>query len=120
MSVPVRFRLAVNLLKELGISEPDEIEIEAIAEYCGATVTYGQLTGSEARIVGIDDKAVITVNRSASRGRERFSAAHELAHWLRDAGEIALMCDPDGGFDTSGGGNRETRANDYAADLLAA
>jgi hypothetical protein len=76
------------------------------------------LTGSQARIVGADDRAIITVNRSTSRGRERFSAAHELAHWLRDAGEIALLCNPDSAFDESGGVNRETRANDYAAGLL--
>jgi len=83
------------LLKELGISEPREIDIEAIAQHCGATVTYGHLTGSEARIVGADDSAIITVNKSPSRGRERFSAAHELAHWLRDAGEVALLCNPE-------------------------
>jgi hypothetical protein len=63
-----------------------------IAQHCDATVTYGTLSGSEARIVGADESAIITVARSGSRGRERFSAAHELAHWLRDAGEIALLC----------------------------
>ncbi len=81
-------------------------------------MTYGRLTGSEARIVGADDSAIITVNKSPNRGRERFSAAHELAHWLRDAGEVALLCNPDESFDESGGVNRETRANDYAVDLL--
>jgi hypothetical protein len=118
MNFPPRFRPAADLLKELGITEPEEIHIEAIAEHCNATVTYGQLTGSEARIVGADDRAIITVSTSASRGRERFSAAHELAHWLRDAGEVAMLCNPDSAFDDSGGWNRETRANDYAADLL--
>src|SRR5258705_12067745 len=118
MSLPARFRPAVDLLTELGITEPEEIDIEAIAQHCDATVTYGPLTGSEARILGTDDKAIITVNRNASRGRERFSAAHELAHWMRDAGEIAFLCNPDDAFDESNGGNRETRANDYAADLL--
>ena len=118
MSLPARFIPAASLLKNLGISEPEEIDIEAIAQYCGATVTYGRLTGSEARIVGAEHKAIITVNRSTSRGRERFSAAHELAHWLRDAGDVALLCNPDGAFEDSTGTNRETRANDYAADLL--
>ena len=118
MSLSERFKPAVNLLEELGITEPEEIDIEAIAQHCEATVTYGQLTGSEARIVGTDSGAIITVSRSMSRGRERFSAAHELAHWLRDAGDVALLCNPDSVFDESSGGNRETRANDYAADLL--
>lgn len=118
MTLPARYRPAAALLEELGISEPGEIDIEAIAQHCGATVTYGRLTGSEARIVGADDRAIITVNKGSSRGRERFSAAHELAHWLRDAGEVALLCNPDESFDESGGVNRETRANDYATDLL--
>ena len=118
MNQPARYRPAIELLKELGVTEPDEIDIEAIAQHCGATVTYGTLTGSEARIVGVDDTAIITVNRSGRRGRERFSAAHELAHWLRDAGEVALLCNPHQAFDESAGVNRESRANDYAADLL--
>lgn len=118
MTLPARHRPAATLLEELGISEPSEIDIEAIAQYCGATVTYDRLTGCDARIVGADDRAIITVNKSHNRGRERFSAAHELAHWLRDAGEVALLCNPDESFDEAGGGNRETRANDYASDLL--
>ncbi len=118
MTQPARYRPAVDLLKELGITEPSEIDIEAIAQYCDATVTYGTLSGSEARIVGADESAIITVNRNGGRGRERFSAAHELAHWLRDAGEIALLCNPHRAFDESAGVNRESRANDYAADLL--
>ena len=118
MNQPARYRPAVDLLKELGITEPSDIDIEAIAQHCDATVTYGTLSGSEARIVGADESAIITVNRSSSRGRERFSAAHELAHWLRDAGEVALLCNPHRAFDESGGTNRESLANDYAADLL--
>lgn len=118
MTFPPRFRPALQLLNELGITEPHEIDIEAIAEYCGATVIYERLSGCEARILGAEDRAIITVNPSTSRGKERFSAAHELAHWLRDAGGVALLCDPDNGFDESAGMNRETRANDYAGDLL--
>ena len=58
MSLSERFEPAVNLLEELGITEPEEIDIEAIAQHCEATVTYGQLTGSEARIVGTDSGAI--------------------------------------------------------------
>lgn len=118
MTLPSRYRSASDLLNELGITEPEEIDIEAIAQHCSATVVYETLTGSEARIVGAEDNAIITVKPSTSRGRERFSAAHELAHWLKDAGEVALLCNPDDAFDESEGVNRETRANDYAADLL--
>lgn len=54
------------LLAELGIVEPADIRIEAIAQYCGATVVYEPLTGCEAYIAGHGNRAIITVNsRSA-------------------------------------------------------
>lgn len=120
MSSSKRFRPAADLLNELGITEPSEIDIEAIAQHCDATVTYGQLTGSDARIIGTNDEAIITVNRrgTVNRGRERFSAAHELGHWLRDVGEVALLCNPDSTFADGGSGDREAGANEYAANLL--
>jgi len=34
-----------RLLKELGITEPQEIDVEAIAQYCGATIVYERLEG---------------------------------------------------------------------------
>lgn len=60
---------------------------------------------------------MITVNVEVNRGRQRFSAAHELGHWLRDAGQVALLCQPESAFDSSGP-NPETRANEYASELL--
>ena len=118
MTFSTRYRSANDLLKELGITKPEEIDIEAIAQHCEATVTYQRLTGCEARIVGTSDRAIITVNPNRSRGRERFSAAHELAHWLRDSG--VAFCNPESAaaFNDSDGSNVETRANEYAADLL--
>lgn len=116
MTVPTRFRGATDLLKELGITEPKEIDIEAIAQYCDATVVYQSLSGCEARIVGTSNRAIITVNPRDSRGRERFSAAHELGHWLRDTG--IAFCNPEAAFNDSAGPSAETRANEYAADLL--
>jgi hypothetical protein len=108
----------MDLLSELGIAAPRDIDIEAIAQHCGATVIYRPLSGCDARIIGVNDSAVITVNSQASRGRQRFSAAHELAHWLRDVGQIALLCDPEQAFDQTSGPNRETCANEFASELL--
>lgn len=118
MTPPARFRPARDLLRELGIADPKDIDIEAIAQHCGATVVYQPLTGCDARIIGVNDTAVITVNAEVNRGRQRFSAAHELAHWLRDAGRVALRCDSESAFDESSGPNPETRANAYACELL--
>jgi Zn-dependent peptidase ImmA (M78 family) len=73
-----------RVLSKLGITDPKDLDIEAIAYACGATILYEPLTGCEATIVGHEDKAIITVNRNSHRGRRRFSAGHELGHWMND------------------------------------
>lgn len=107
-----------KLLDELGISEPEEIEIEAIAEYCGATVVYKPLSGCEGRILGYGERAIITVNDASCRERQRFSAAHELGHWMCDRGNIALSCTENMFNGDWFQDSRESRANRYAADIL--
>jgi len=108
------------LLQELGIRDPQDIDVEAIAFYCGAEVRYRQLTGCAARIIGADDRAIITVdNGISSWPRQRFSIGHELGHWMRDRGKSAHLCQVKDL--TSVWGHRqdpESRANQYAADLL--
>lgn len=106
------------IIEELGITEPSEIDIEAIAEYCGATIVYEPLHGSEARILGRDDRAIITVNASSPRPRQRFSAGHELGHWMRDRGKVAFACAERTFIREWRDDNPERRANRYAADLL--
>jgi Zn-dependent peptidase ImmA (M78 family) len=107
-----------RVLEELGITDPEDIDIEAIAEHCEATIVYEPLTGSEARILGNGDKAIITINKNSPRQRQRFSAGHELGHWQRDRGKIALSC-TDRTYKTEWNeDNPEQRANRYAVDLL--
>lgn len=112
------FKAPAVIIDELGITEPSEINIEAIAEYCGATIVYEPLGGSEGRILGADDKAIITVNASSPRARQRFSAGHELGHWMRDRGKVAFACAERNFVRDWGDDNPERRANRYAADLL--
>lgn len=57
-----RFKDPSDLLDHLAIRQRDEIDVEAIAEYLGATVVYDELRGAEASIVGRGDRAIITVN----------------------------------------------------------
>ena len=110
---------AVKLLEELGIKEPAEINIEAIAEYCDATVIYQRLKGSAARILGFGERAFITVDCESRRERQRFSAAHELGHWMIDRGKVAsFVCDAQVFATEWVNDNPERRANRYAADLL--
>ncbi|MCI0724304.1 MAG: ImmA/IrrE family metallo-endopeptidase [Acidobacteria bacterium] len=108
----------IKLLEELGIFDPREILLEAIAEHCGATIIYEPLEGCEARIIGFHERAIITVDNRASRPRQRFSGAHELGHWLRDRGKVAFACTEKAFFTEWSQDNPEQRANRFAADLL--
>src|SRR5580700_7192826 len=109
---------ADKIIKELGISEPGDVDIEAIAQFCSATILYEKLTGCEARIVGNADRAIITVNSSSRRGRQRFSAAHELGHWMRDRNQVGFSCTNSLFRSQWGVANPERGANQFAADLL--
>jgi Zn-dependent peptidase ImmA (M78 family) len=106
-----------TLLASLGIQQPKDIDIEVIAEFCGATVMYEPLSGCEARVLGTGGRAIITVNSESLEPRRRFSAAHELAHWVHDRGKIAAACTA-ATISNSWGTDREARANTYASDLL--
>jgi len=106
------------LLKELGITEPEDIDIEAIAQYCDATIVYEPLQGSEARILGNNTRAIITVNSMSPQPRRRFSAGHELGHWMRDRGKIGFSCNEQTMIAEWSSANVEQGANEYAADLL--
>jgi Zn-dependent peptidase ImmA (M78 family) len=107
-----------EILADLGIKEPDDLDIEAIAEHCGATIRYKPLQGCEARIIGYRDRAIITVNANSWRGRQRFSGGHELGHWMNDRGQIAFKCDYENYVRGWWTANPETRANRFATDLL--
>lgn len=76
---------------EFGIDRPDQIDLEAIAADLGAIVRYAHLDGSEARIVGNGDRAIITV-ASGGRPRQRFSIAHEIGHWVERHGRGGFLC----------------------------
>jgi hypothetical protein len=106
-----------SLLAQLGIRRPNDIDIEVIAQYCSATVTYEPLSGCEARILGLGHRAIITVNSKSNEPRQRFSAAHELAHWIHDRGKLASACTA-AVISSSWGSDREARAYEYACNLL--
>ncbi|SRR6266702_2460489 len=111
-------KTALEILEELGIRRPQDIDIEIIAEYCGATVVYEPLTSCEARIIGVGDRALITVNERSIGPRRRFSAAHELGHWNFDRGNLAYICQERFITGSWTGQDKEARANSFAADLL--
>lgn len=109
---------AERLLIELGIETPADIDLEAIAADRGVFVKYRPLDGCEARILGDERGAIVSVNSTSRPTRQRFSLAHELGHWHHHRGRC-LFC-------SSGQiGNPETKlfdperhADDYASNLI--
>lgn len=74
---------ADDLLSELQIQDPAEIDIERIAFFKDAAVRYASLHGMDGCLVRNDDSAVITVRRSLKyEGQKRFVIAHELGHFF--------------------------------------
>lgn len=109
---------AENLLKELGVATARDIDIDAIAYYLGAFVKYRPLDGCEGRIVGIDNRAIITVNSRAIPTRQRFSAAHEIGHWHHHRGRTLICRSDDIGNPAKRPMDPERVADRYAADFL--
>jgi Zn-dependent peptidase ImmA (M78 family) len=110
---------AERMLQEYGVTTPEEIDLEAIAFDQGAFVKYRSLDSCEARIVGMGDSAIITIDPEALKERQRFSLAHEIGHWIQDRGTLAYACKKsDIGPHRSVGGTRESDANRFASQLL--
>lgn len=109
---------AESLIEELGIASAQEIDVEAIAFDSGINVMYEELDGCEATLVGFGSKAIATVSPSSSRGRERFSVAHETGHWLLHRGK-SFRCRADDIVQNYGADIRlEKEADEFASHLL--
>lgn len=107
-----------ELLREFGVSRPDQIDLEAIAWTQNARVQYRHLHGCEARIIGAGNRAKISLKPDGNPRRRRFSLAHEIGHWQCHRGQT-LMCQSDDIETGSTIGKLPERAADrFAAQLL--
>lgn len=108
-----------KLLWSCGVRAPEHIDLEAIANYRGAQVVYRQLDGCAARLVKCGERAVISVGIGNYEGRQRFSLAHELAHWICDHDQGSFHCgQEDIGPQNAEAKNIEAHANGYASQLI--
>jgi hypothetical protein len=105
------------ILTEFYITDPRDIDLEAIAFECGAEIQEAPLKGCAAHVIGIGNRAVITVDLNSPPGRKRFSAAHELGHWVRHRGKTMACATRDLRKPWSAL-DPEAVANAFAADLL--
>lgn len=100
----------VSLIRELGVNY-----VETKMEY-----------GADGRIDVDDDRYTITVNSDQSRQRRKFTAAHELAHYLLHRDLLQAEGHLDRLFDNRGKENQnapfsprhEVEANKFAAQIL--
>jgi Zn-dependent peptidase ImmA (M78 family) len=109
---------AERILIDLGISEPKEINLEAIAWTRGAIVNYRPIDNCEATIVGLKRRAVISVNSRSMPERRRFSLAHELGHWHHHRGRILFCGKNDVCNFANDALNPERQADSFASDLI--
>ena len=108
---------AETRIAELGIRDPRDLDIEAIAFDSGVSVRYESLTGCEAMLVGFGSKAIATIKPSV-RGRERFSIGHELGHWELHRGR-SFRCRVDDPSDNLASDVRlEREADEFSSHLL--
>lgn len=110
---------AERLLWRYGITDQSHIDLDAIANDNGAEVKYRPLGGCEARLVVRGNCAIISVNSNSKAGRQRFSLAHELAHWICDRKTGSFLCaNEDIGPQNAKAKSVEARANGYASQLI--
>ncbi len=109
---------AERVLHNLGITDPREIDLEAIAWHLGVRIKRCDLDGCEARIIGHHDRAIIRVSSSSRPHRQRFSIGHELGHWRHHRGRLLVCRSEDIGNHKPGTPEIERVADAYAADLL--
>ncbi len=107
-----------KILQNLGITEPEEIDLEAIAWTQNVRIKRRRLDGCEARIIGTRDAAIISVDSRTHPRRQRFSIAHELGHWKNDRGQIFFCTSDDIGSNIKSNKFSEKMANKFAANLL--
>lgn len=120
MSVdPRRLTQAERLLWGYGVTVPSQIDLEAMAFDLGAEVVYRALGGCEARLVARGHRAIISLNAGSNGGRQRFSLAHELAHWINDRESGLYLCAKEDLEPKDNGAKIvEARANDFASQLI--
>jgi len=113
-----------EILKDLGIYEPEEIDLELVAFSLNAEVSCIPLASVEGSIIGTDSKAIIKINSNAALEKQRFSLGHELGHWVNDKGKnLSFDCSSrdmqqfhiqKNNFKQ----HKEVRANKFSAELI--
>jgi Zn-dependent peptidase ImmA (M78 family) len=114
-------RKAEALLAAHGVDHPP-VDVQGLAEAHGITVLFEPMDDSVSGfLVQREDATLIGVNSSHPPTRQRFTLAHELAHYQLHAGKPTVYVDDAMFFRDQGAGEpdpQEVDANAFAAALL--
>lgn len=111
---------ALHVFTRLGVTDPGDIDLDAIAADLNAEVVFEDLDGAAARVIQIGDRARIIIStRILDVGSIRFSIAHELGHllckhYVGPSAAVERLCSP---LDSDGKAT-EREADVFAAELL--
>lgn len=101
-----------------GCRRPEHIDLEGIACDRGARVVYRRLDGCAARLLTDGEQAIISIQASDNEGRQRFSLAHELAHWINDARRGFSCFGDDIAPQNAEAASVEAAANHFSSQLI--
>jgi Zn-dependent peptidase ImmA (M78 family) len=108
------------IIQEFGITNPKEIDLEAIAYDRGLIVQEKELNGCDGRIITLNKLGFIFVNsRIREAGKKRFVIAHELGHFeLNKDKNLIKICDEAAFINWNKNGPQEKEANEFASEIL--
>ncbi len=110
--------VAYQLTRLFVITEPKEIDLEAIAMERGVLVINGPLEGCDARLIRKGEKGVIRVSDSLTVGQRRFAIAHELGHWEMHRGISQWHLCTNENLASYKSSEPELQASSFASELL--
>jgi len=103
----------------LGHQQDFPIKIGAIAKDLGVIVKRSTLKpGISGEIREVDGGVIVKINRHDSKERQRFTLAHEIAHFLLHKDDIKNGIEDTVLFRSSLSNEKEAEANRLAADLV--
>lgn len=111
---------ASQVLDELGIADPDEIDIELIAGYHDLLIDTRPMEGREGHLICTMGTGLIVVDEAAFDSHKwRFVVAHELGHFLlheeTDQFHLCTSAEAHLWYRASG---LEAQANAFASEIL--
>lgn len=116
---PAAVARARQLIAELQIRHPRELDLELIAAHLGVLVRRLPLRHEEGRLLRSSRHGIINVAEGAyASNKWRFVVAHELGHFLRDGEGDSFDACTRGDLSNYFGSGRESEANDFASELL--